>query len=177
MPRDLFGQMTRPFEGVGARSPTRVRSRSGLGKFAQPMRDATAQRAGTPAKTGGPDGIILDVPAPGESVDAHPLIAFVRNFSVGSTCCSGASGPSPEICAGPEHPDWAERAAEVENDDVLEGLDEASRAEVARDPRRARLGSISGAYGRCIALRAGDRAGAARPRCRAPSTCVACAAV
>ena len=27
--------------------------------------------------------------------------------------------------------DWQERAVEVENDDVLEGLDEASRAEVA----------------------------------------------
>jgi len=48
----------------------------------------------------------------------------------------------------PGHPDWSERAVEVENDDVLEGLDEATRAEVAQ--LRAALARLdAGSYGRC----------------------------
>ena len=69
--------------------------------------------------------------------------------------------------------DWQERAVEVENDDVLEGLDEASRAEVAAI--RTALSRIeAGTYGAC------SRCGAEIGRVRlaalpSATTCVACA--
>ena len=45
-------------------------------------------------------------------------------------------------------PDWVERASELENDEVLAGLDEVSRAEVQQT--RAALERIeSGRYGIC----------------------------
>ena len=45
-------------------------------------------------------------------------------------------------------PDWPEQAIEIENDEVLKGLDEISRAEVGRI--RSALGRIaSGTYGAC----------------------------
>lgn len=45
-------------------------------------------------------------------------------------------------------PDWPEQAIEIENDEVLKGLDEISRAEVGRI--RAALDRIaSGSYGTC----------------------------
>ena len=73
----------------------------------------------------------------------------------------------------PGDPDWQERAAEVENDDVLEGLDDASRAEVAQI--RVALARIEhGTYGQCA--RCGRDIAA--PRLTAmPSaiTCLACA--
>ena len=75
----------------------------------------------------------------------------------------------------PADPDWTERATEVENDDVLEELDEASRAEVAEI--RAALNQLDrGGYGRCA--RCGRPIAPARlaamPRA---TTCVSCAAV
>jgi RNA polymerase-binding transcription factor DksA len=70
-------------------------------------------------------------------------------------------------------PDWQERATELENDDVLEGLDEASRAEAAAI--RAALSRIdAGTYGRCA--RCGHGIGAARlAALPSATTCVACA--
>ena len=74
----------------------------------------------------------------------------------------------------PGHPDWAERAVEVENDDVLEGLDDATRIEVAQI--RAALARLdSGAYGRCVAC--GRAIAPARLKAiPSATTCVACAA-
>lgn len=71
--------------------------------------------------------------------------------------------------------DSEERAIELENDDVLTGLDEASRAEVIR-LRAALLRVDAGTYGVCE--RCGDAIGVAR-REAVPSatTCVACAGV
>ena len=73
----------------------------------------------------------------------------------------------------PGNPDWKERAVEVENDDVLEGLDDASRDEVAQI--RAALARLdAGTYGRCA--RCGSAS--APPRLLAmPSAtiCVSCA--
>jgi RNA polymerase-binding transcription factor DksA len=73
----------------------------------------------------------------------------------------------------PGDPDWQERAVELENDDVLEGLDDASRAEVAAI--RAALQRIdAGTYGRCA--RCGRAIGDARLAALPfASTCVHCA--
>jgi RNA polymerase-binding transcription factor DksA len=73
----------------------------------------------------------------------------------------------------PGHPDWSERAVEMENDDVLEGLDEATRAEAAQ--LRAALARLAaGSYGRCA--RCGREIGAARLEAiPSATTCVACA--
>jgi len=73
----------------------------------------------------------------------------------------------------PADPDWQERATEVENDDVLEGLDDASRAEATAV--RAALRRIeAGTYGRCFKCGHDIAAGrlAALP---SATTCVACA--
>jgi RNA polymerase-binding transcription factor DksA len=73
----------------------------------------------------------------------------------------------------PGHPDWAERAVEVENDDVLEGLDDATRAEVAQI-REALARLDSGAYGRCVSC--GQAIAPARLEAiPSAATCVACA--
>jgi RNA polymerase-binding transcription factor DksA len=56
-------------------------------------------------------------------------------------------------------PDWQERATELENDDVLEGLDELGRAEV-RDLRAALHRMDTGGYGFCVAC--GEPIGAER---------------
>ena len=45
--------------------------------------------------------------------------------------------------------DWEERATELENDDVLEGLDELGRAEV-RELRAALHRMDAGGYGLCV---------------------------
>jgi RNA polymerase-binding transcription factor DksA len=69
--------------------------------------------------------------------------------------------------------DWQERATELENDEVLEGLDEMTLAEVTRI--RAALGRIAnGTYGVCAAC--GHPIGAGRLAV-VPSavTCVTCA--
>ena len=73
----------------------------------------------------------------------------------------------------PGDPDWQERATEVENDDVLEGLDDASRAEAAAI--RTALGRLeAGTYGRCV--RCGQEIGAARlAALPSATTCVDCA--
>lgn len=73
----------------------------------------------------------------------------------------------------PGDPDWQERATELENDDVLEGLDDASRAEATAI--RAALRRIdAGTYGRCA--RCGHEIGAARlAALPSATTCVACA--
>ncbi len=73
----------------------------------------------------------------------------------------------------PSDRDSEERAIELENDAVLEGLDEASRAEVTQ--LRVALRRVdAGTYGVCE--RCGAAIGAAR-RAAIPSTttCVACA--
>lgn len=69
--------------------------------------------------------------------------------------------------------DWQERAAELENDEVLENLDESSRAEVAQV--RAALRRLdAGTYGRCA--KCGEPIGAARlAAIPSTTTCVACA--
>lgn len=48
----------------------------------------------------------------------------------------------------PHDRDWQERASELENDEVLEGLDEMTRAEV-RQLRAALRRIESGSYGTC----------------------------
>lgn len=73
----------------------------------------------------------------------------------------------------PSDRDWQERAIELENDDVLEGLDGASRAEAAAI--RAALRRLdAGTYGQCA------RCGRAIAEARLTAlpyatTCVACA--
>lgn len=69
--------------------------------------------------------------------------------------------------------DWQERAAELENDEVLENLDESSRAEVAQ--LRAALRRLeAGTYGRCA--RCGEPIAAARLQAiPSTTTCLACA--
>jgi RNA polymerase-binding transcription factor DksA len=57
--------------------------------------------------------------------------------------------------------DWQERATELENDDVLEGLDELGRAEV-RELRAALHRMDAGKYGFCVAC--GEPIGAERLR-------------
>jgi DnaK suppressor protein len=73
----------------------------------------------------------------------------------------------------PSDRDWQERATELENDDVLEGLDEVSRAEATAI--RAALRRIdAGTYGRCA--RCGHPIGAARlVALPSATTCVTCA--
>jgi DnaK suppressor protein len=73
----------------------------------------------------------------------------------------------------PGDPDWQERATELENDDVLEGLDDASRAEATAI--RAAIRRIdAGTYGLCA--RCGQKIGAARlAALPSATTCVACA--
>lgn len=73
----------------------------------------------------------------------------------------------------PSDRDSEERAIELQNDDVLEGLDEASRAEVAQ-LRAALLRVEAGTYGLCE--KCGGAISAAR-RAAVPSStvCVACA--
>jgi RNA polymerase-binding transcription factor DksA len=69
--------------------------------------------------------------------------------------------------------DWQERATELENDEVLEGLDEITRREVTET--RAALGRIAdGSYGTCAACGGPIDAGrlAAIPTAM---TCVRCA--
>lgn len=73
----------------------------------------------------------------------------------------------------PGDPDWQERATELENDDVLEGLDDASRAE-ATAIRAAIWRLDAGTYGRCA--RCGQEIAAARlAALPSATTCVACA--
>jgi RNA polymerase-binding transcription factor DksA len=69
--------------------------------------------------------------------------------------------------------DWQERAIELENDDVLEGLDDASRTEAAAI-RAALLRIDAGTYGRCARCDRpiNDARLAAIPFA---TTCVACA--
>jgi RNA polymerase-binding transcription factor DksA len=72
----------------------------------------------------------------------------------------------------PRDPDWPEQAIEVENDEVLKGLDAMSRAEVGRI--RAALARIDdGTYGSCATC--GQAIGAER-LAAIPSTalCRAC---
>ncbi len=73
----------------------------------------------------------------------------------------------------PSDRDWQERAIELENDDVLEGLDGASRAEAAAI--RAALRRLdAGTYGQCA--RCGRAIGEARLTALPyATTCVACA--
>jgi DnaK suppressor protein len=49
-------------------------------------------------------------------------------------------------------PDWSEQAAAAENDEVLEGLDDLARAEVA-EIRQALQRMAAGQYGFCTACR------------------------
>lgn len=73
----------------------------------------------------------------------------------------------------PGDPDWQERATELENDDVLEGLDDASRAE-ATAIRAALQRLDAGTYGRCA--RCGQEIAAARlAALPSATTCVVCA--
>jgi RNA polymerase-binding transcription factor DksA len=69
--------------------------------------------------------------------------------------------------------DWQERAIELQNDDVLEGLDDASRAEAAAI--QAALRRIdAGTYGQCA--RCGRAVGDARLQALPfATTCVTCA--
>jgi DnaK suppressor protein len=73
----------------------------------------------------------------------------------------------------PSDRDWQERATELENDEVLENLDESSRAEVTQV--RAALRRLdAGTYGLCA--RCGKAIGAARLAAIPSATmCVGCA--
>jgi len=70
--------------------------------------------------------------------------------------------------------DWQERASELENDEVLEGLDEMGRVEV-RQLRQALRRIDAGSYGLCSSC---GRAISAKRLAALPSTvhCVDCAA-
>ena len=69
--------------------------------------------------------------------------------------------------------DWQERATELENDEVLEGLDEMGRAEVLRI-RAALRRMDEGKYGFCVECGKpiGEERLAAMP---AAATCILCA--
>jgi RNA polymerase-binding transcription factor DksA len=69
--------------------------------------------------------------------------------------------------------DWEERATELENDDVLTGLDELGRAEV-RELRAALRRMDAGGYGLCVAC--GGAIGAERLQAvPTAATCRMCA--
>jgi len=72
----------------------------------------------------------------------------------------------------PHEPDWQERATQLENDEVLEGLDEMTLGEI-QQIRAALRRMESGSYGICSTC--GKPIGAKR-LAAAPSalTCVAC---
>src|SRR6185503_6924853 len=72
----------------------------------------------------------------------------------------------------PHDPDWQERATQLENDEVLEGLDEMTLGEI-RQIRAALRRIESGSYGICSSC--GGPIGTAR-LAAVPSalTCVAC---
>ena len=69
--------------------------------------------------------------------------------------------------------DWAERAAELENDEVLEGLDDLGRAEV-QAIREALRRIEGGTYGFCVECREAidEKRLQAQPTAR---TCINCA--
>ena len=69
--------------------------------------------------------------------------------------------------------DWQERAVELENDEVLENLDDSTRAEVAQV--RAALRRLdAGSYGRCS--KCGEPIGPVRlAAIPSTATCVGCA--
>ncbi len=73
----------------------------------------------------------------------------------------------------PQNPDWQERAVEIENDEVLEGLD-ASTVHEVREIQQA-LGRIAaGTYGQCT--RCGKPIGDARLGAMPhAATCIECA--
>jgi RNA polymerase-binding protein DksA len=73
----------------------------------------------------------------------------------------------------PHDPDWQERAIQLENDEVLEGLDEMSRKEV-QQIREAIRRIDAGGYGTCVGC--GRPIGLARlAALPSTSTCVRCA--
>jgi len=73
----------------------------------------------------------------------------------------------------PHDRDWQDRATELENDEVLEGLDEMTRAEIA-DIRAALDRIAHGRYGLCATC--GGRIGAERlAAVPSAATCLACA--
>ena len=73
----------------------------------------------------------------------------------------------------PHDPDWQERAIQLENDEVLEGLDEMSRQEV-RQIREAIRRIDTGGYGTCAGC--GRPIGVARlAALPSTATCVRCA--
>jgi len=73
----------------------------------------------------------------------------------------------------PHDPDWQERAIQLENDEVLEGLDEMSRREV-QQIREAIRRIDTGGYGTCIGC--GRPIGVARlTALPSTTTCVRCA--
>ena len=73
----------------------------------------------------------------------------------------------------PADRDWQERATENENDEVLEDLDQSTRAEVAQ-VRTALRRLDAGAYGACATC--GGAIGAARMDAMpSATTCVVCA--
>ena len=73
----------------------------------------------------------------------------------------------------PQNPDWQERAVEIENDEVLEGLDATTLLEVAQI-RQALQRIDDGSYGQCD--RCGKPIGSAR-LAAVPQTsqCIECA--
>ena len=71
--------------------------------------------------------------------------------------------------------DWVERATEIENDEVLDGLDEITRAEVA-ELRHAVERIDNGTYGRCEHC-GGDISYARLEALPAAARCVRCASV
>jgi RNA polymerase-binding transcription factor DksA len=83
------------------------------------------------------------------------------------------AGTIEEDLKQPHDRDWQERATEVENDEVLEGLDEMTRGEI-RDIRSALERIAAGSYGLCSTC--GRRIGAERlVAIPSAATCVACA--
>lgn len=73
----------------------------------------------------------------------------------------------------PTSADWPDRAIEIENDEVLEGLDELTVAEV-RQLRAAIERIDQGQYGRCT--RCGSPIGESRLKALpSATTCVSCA--
>ena len=73
----------------------------------------------------------------------------------------------------PQNPDWEERAVEVENDEVLEGLDASTTLEV-QQIQQALSRIEDGSYGQCTAC--GKPIGDARLNAMPhAATCIECA--
>jgi RNA polymerase-binding transcription factor DksA len=105
-------------------------------------------------------------------MDAHDALRAQLVTRLETLC--GRAARIEQDLRKPGDPDWVERANEIENDEVLEGLDTLTLAEV-NQLRRAIERIDKATYGTCTLC--GSEIGAARlAALPAATTCLGCAA-